>query len=77
MKWTTEYVWDKVESIIPVARICGYQLPEALKAAAVELFLMDEGLHNGSYRAYVISECILELKNTGFLTSGGVDEDWM
>ena len=76
MKWTTEFVWAKIESIIPVARVCGYDIPEALKACAVELFLSNEG-HHGTYRAYVIAECIKELKTVGYLTAGTIDEDWM
>lgn len=77
MKWKISYVWDKIESVIPNARSFGYEVPEALKAAAVELFLKDEGNHNGSYRAYVISTCILEIKSVGYLTQGDVDEDWV
>lgn len=77
MKWTTEYVWAKVDSVIPGAKSFGYELPEALRAAAVELFLLGEGLHSGSYRGYVIEICIKELKSVGYLTSGTVDEDWM
>lgn len=77
MKWKLDYVWDKVESVIPNARSFGYAIPEALKAAAIELFLVDEGHHNGSYRAYVIGACILELKSVGYLTEGTITEDWM
>lgn len=77
MKWTTEFVWAKIESIIPVARVCGYEIPEALRACAVELFLSGETFRDGSYRAYVIAECIKELKTIGYLTTGTVDEDWM
>lgn len=77
MKWKTEFVWSKVESVIPNARSFGYAIPEALKAAAVELFLSDEGHLNGSYRAYVIGACITELKTVGYLTEGTVEEDWM
>lgn len=76
MKWTAEYVWEKVESIIPGAQSFGYALPEALKACAIELFLNNESHHNGSYRAYVVEKCILELKQVGYLTSGNVSEDW-
>ena len=68
---------NKVDSIIPGAKSFGYALPEALKACAVELFLLDEGHHNGSYRAYVVAACITELKEVGFLTEGSVKEDWM
>lgn len=77
MKWTEDYVWAKIDSIIPGAKSFGYAIPEALKSCAVELFLENEGRHNGSYRAYVIEKCILELKDTGFLTCGSVSEDWM
>lgn len=73
MKWKTEYVWSKIESVIPVAKICGYGIPEALRAAAVELFLAGE---KDSYRGYVIAECIRELKTVGYLTAGNVEEDW-
>lgn len=77
MKWTYDFVWTKVESLVPNARLCGYALPEALKQAAVELFLLDENHHNGSYRSYVVSDCIKELKTVGYLTQGSVEEDWM
>lgn len=77
MKWTQEFVWEKIESIIPTARLSGASLPEALRDAAVNLFLVDEGYHNGSYRAYVIKTCIKELRAQGWLTFGGIDEDWL
>lgn len=77
MKWKLDYVWDKVESVVPNARSFGYAIPEALKAAAVELFIIGEGHHNGSFRAYVICDCILELKSVGYLTEGNITEDWM
>lgn len=76
MKWTYDYVWGKIESVIPDAKSFGYQIPEALKAAAVELFLKNEGKNTGSYRAYVIETCIIELKDVGYLTSGTVEVDW-
>lgn len=77
MKWKTEFVWEKIESVIPNARSFGYGIPEALKACAVELFLKDESPYAGSYRSYVIATCIAELKTVGYLTEGTVEEDWM
>jgi hypothetical protein len=77
MKWKIDYVWTKIESVIPDARSFGYAIPEALKAAAIELFILDEGHHNGSFRAYVISTCLLELKAVGYLTEGTISEDWI
>ncbi|MNV95804.1 hypothetical protein D3C71_1907400 [compost metagenome] len=76
MKWSHEYVWSKVEELVPNARLCGYDLPKAVEKAAVELFLLDEGMHNGSYRAYVIEECIKELRSKGWLDFGDVEVDW-
>lgn len=77
MKWTQEYVWSKVEEIVPTARIAEMALPEALEDAAVNLFLLDEGMHNGSYRAYVVEVCIKELRSQGWLTFGEISEDWL
>lgn len=76
MKWTQEYVWDKIESIIPYARKCEYVLPQALKDAAVKLFLLSETEDSGSYRAYVIKVCLEELNEKGWLDCGEIDEDW-
>lgn len=76
MKWTYNYVWEKVESVIPTAREFGFVLPQALEKAAVKLFLEGEGPDTGSYRAYVISEGIKELKTKGFLEFGDVEKDW-
>lgn len=77
MKWSNEYVWSKIVSILPNARHAGNDLPSALNQAAVELFLLNEGLHNGSYRAYVIEECIKEIRSKGWLDFGDVDKDWI
>ena len=76
MKWSYKYVWEKVESIVPGAKEWGYDLPEALKVCAVELFLSGEGSLTGSYRAYVIEQALLELRRVGWLEFGSVDEDW-
>jgi hypothetical protein len=77
MKWTQEYVWEKIESIIPNAAISELALPEALNCAALGLFLLDETEDDGSYRAYVIKTCIEELRSQGWLTFGDKDEDWL
>lgn len=76
MKWTQDYVWSKVEQMVPNAQLAGMSLPEALKAAAVEFFLVDEGAHCGSYRAWVVEACLKELREQGFITFGTIDEDW-
>ena len=76
MKWTQEYVWEKVESVVPNARLSYNALPEALNRAAVDLFLQSEVRHTGSYRAYVIEACILELRQNGLLSFGSVGKDW-
>lgn len=76
MKWSEDYVWSKIEQVVPNARLCGYALPEALKAAAIEFFLIDEGAHCGSWRAWVVEACIKELRETGSLSFGSVDVDW-
>lgn len=76
MKWTIDYVWEKVESVIPNARSFGYVLPEALKAAAVEMFINEQSTIRGDWTAYVISECIKEIKCKGYLESGSISEDW-
>ena len=74
--WTEEYVWQKIESVVPYARLSGMVMPKALEKAAVELFLMGEGEHNGSWRAYVVEECLKALKAKGFLEFGDVEQDW-
>lgn len=76
MKWSYEYVWSKVEEIVPHAKIAKMDLPEALKASAITLFLKGEGSRD-SYRAYVISEALHELKHWGHLSFATVNEDWM
>lgn len=76
MKWTQEFVWEKIESVVPNIRLSGAEMPEALKMAAVNLFLLGEGQHSDSYRAYVIECALKELYNTGFMTFGDVDRDW-
>lgn len=76
MRWTTDYVWSKIESLVPTARICGDSIPEALKWAAVELLILEENQLQGSWRAYVIAECLKELRQIGYLTEGSVAEDW-
>lgn len=77
MKWSYEYVWSKVDEIVPHAKVAKMSLPEALKDAAIALFMKEEGHHNGSYRAYVVSEALHELKHWGHLSFGTVNEDWM
>ena len=74
--WTEEYVWQKIESVVPYARLSGMVMPKALEKAAVELFLMGEGEHNGSWRALVVEECLKSLNERGFLTFGDVGKDW-
>lgn len=76
MKWSSDYVWSKVEQTIPGARSFGYALPEALKAVAVEMFLNEQSTLVGHWNAYVVSECLKELKQVGYLTEGSVNEDW-
>ena len=76
MKWSREYVWSKVLELTPYAKEASMNLPEALKSSAIELFLLDEGHHNGSYRAYVITEALKELRDVGHFTFGDVNEDW-
>lgn len=76
MKWTQEYVWEKIESVVPNIRLSGAAMPEALKIAAVDLFLMNEGYHCGSYRSYVIETALKELYSEGFMTFGDKNEDW-
>lgn len=76
MKWTQEFVWEKIESVVPNIRLSGAAMPEALKMAAVDLFLLGEGRHSGSYRAYVIESALKELYSASFMTFGDVDRDW-
>jgi hypothetical protein len=75
MRWTNKYVWGKVLDVVPTAKIAGMSLPEALNQAAIEFFL-------GYYRefcweSFVISTCIKELRDKGFLEFGTVNEDWL
>lgn len=77
MKWTKDFVWEKIESVVPNIRLSGASMPEALKTAAVYLFILNEGYHSGSYRAYVIQSALKELQSFGFLTFGDVAEDWL
>ena len=76
MKWSKDYVQSKIIEIVPHQEFSKQSLPEALKDAAVELFLKDEGFHNGSYRAYVIMVALKELRKDGYLSFGSVNEDW-
>lgn len=76
MRWTTDYVWSKVESLVITGRISGVSLPEALKSAAVELLILEENQLQGSWRAFVIAECLKELRSVGYLTEGVVSCDW-
>lgn len=76
MKWSREFVWSKVLELVPHAKISGMNLPEGLKQAAIELFLLDESRQIGSYRAYVIAEALLELRDVGNFTFGEVCMDW-
>jgi len=77
MKWSREYVWSKVLELTPYAKEASMNLPEALKSSAIQLFLLDEGHHSGSYRAYVISEALKELHEVGHFTFGDISEDWL
>lgn len=73
MKWSSKYVWSKVDEIIPHVKAAEtMDLPQALREAAVELFMKVE---NGTYRAYVISECLHELKHWGRLSFGTIEQD--
>lgn len=63
--------------LTPYAKEVNMNLPEALKSSVIELFLLDEGHHSGSYRAYVIAEAIKELRDVGHLTFGEMSEDWL
>lgn len=79
MRWTSDYVWSKILQLVPYAKYANMALPEALKSAAVEAFLINEesgsnGMHG--WRDYVIATCIKELNADGFLSFGYIDEDW-
>lgn len=76
MKWSSEYVWAKIDKTIPGAKSFGYALPEALKATAVEMFINEQSTLAGNWDAYVVSECLKELKSAGYLSEGSICEDW-
>lgn len=74
MKCSYEYVWSKVVEVAPHVVPAGLNLPEALKAAAINCFMANDTL---SYPSLVIRVSLQELKDTGVLTFGSVSEDWM
>ena len=76
MKWSRNFLLEKIDSLIPHRKAAKLGIPEALEKAAIELFLLDEGHHNGSYRAYVISSALVELRESGVLEFGTVCKDW-
>lgn len=92
MKYTNNLVWRAVYEFVPAFKVAkaslpgfdlpGFDLPECLKTAAVECFI-EQGLNglsslgmDRSYAAYIIQDALAELKKTGLLTFGAVEEYW-
>ena len=79
MKFSCEFVWSKVLKQVPHAHQASMSLPEALKRAAVAVFMKENDypkIQVPEYDKYVIHESIKELNEKGFLEFGEINQDW-
>lgn len=79
MKFECNYVWSKVLKYCPHAHFASMSLPEALKTAAVDIFMRENAhpkVYVPEYDKYVIHTAIAELNETGYIEFGDVAEDW-
>ena len=87
MKYTQNLVWEAVYEVCPHYKMTHkhniiYDLPEALKAAAVEFFMIDESIIKNSSTDYVFAKFVVglalkELAAKGLIEFGDVNEYWM
>lgn len=79
MKFQFEYVRSKVLKYVPHFDYANMSMPEALKTAAVDIFMRENAypkIHVPEYDKYVIHTALKELNEIGYLTYGTIDEDW-
>lgn len=79
MKFKCNYVWSKVLKYCAHAHFANMDLPEALKNAAIDIFMRENAypkVYVPEYDKYVIHTAIAELNETGYLEFGHVCEDW-
>lgn len=79
MKFENKYVWSKVNKYSQHAQFANMTLPEALKSAAVDIFMRENAyprMNVPEYDKYVIHTAIAELNEKGYIEFGDVTEDW-